>query len=269
MNVMLASLGATALYCLGMGAQWRRIKGPETKEHRGLKNLVLGSTALGMIFQTLALYFSIHSGQGINLGIFTIGSLTTLMVTMVVLLSSLRKPAENLLVTLLPVTVLTVLLAWLAPIQHMVFKIHSMMVAHVLLSVLAYGLLMVAAFQSLLLSYQERMLKQHAQKPMLKALPPLQTMEKLLFEFLVVGVVLLTLSLITGFMFLDDMFAQRMVHKTVLSLVAWGLFAILLVGHWWRGWRGRTAMRWTMSGFCLLIVAYFGWRAVVNFLLTS
>ncbi|MGI9277530.1 MAG: cytochrome C assembly family protein [Endozoicomonas sp.] len=264
MSVMLASIGAIFFYLTGAFAQGRRIQGRE-----GNRQLVLGVTALGAICQTISLYFSIHTDRGINLGVFTIASLTTLMVTMVVVLSSLKKPAESLFVTILPVTVITVLLAWLAPVEHIFWRPASMMIIHILISVLAYGLLMVAAFQSLLLSYQERQLKHHNQKRIVKALPPLQTMEKLLFEFLVVGVILLTLSLATGFVFIEDMFAKRMIHKTVFSLTSWCLFVTLLVGHWASGWRGQTAMRWTMAGFLLLVVAYFGWRLVVDFVLGS
>ncbi|WP_172806917.1 cytochrome C assembly family protein [Endozoicomonas arenosclerae] len=261
MNVMLVSIGAIVLYTVGMVCQWGRITG-----RGGARNVVLLATTLGAVLHTFSLYFAIHTGKGTNLGILTISSLTTLMVTLVVLLSSLRKPSESLLVMILPFTIISVLAAWLAPVEH-IFRSPTLMVVHVLLSVLAYGLLMVAVCQSLLLAYQEKQLRSHNQKRLLKALPPLQTMEKLLFEFLSVGVVLLTLSLISGFIYIDDMFAKEMLHKTVLSLVAWVLFSTLLIGHWVNGWRGQKAMRWTVAGFVLLLVAYFGWRTVVDFIL--
>jgi ABC-type uncharacterized transport system permease subunit len=261
MNVMLVSVGATLFYVLGMATQWGRITG-----RGGARNWVLLATTAGAVLQTLSLYFSIHTDRGINLGVLTISSLTTLMVTLVVLLSSLRKPSESLLIMILPFTIISVLASWLAAVEH-IFRPPSLMVAHVLLSVLAYGLLMVAVCQALLISYQERQLRHHNQRRMLKALPPLQTMEKLLFEFLAVGVVLLTLSLISGFIYIDDMFGRHMLHKTVLSLVAWVMFTTLLIGHWLNGWRGQKAMRWTVSGFILLLVAYFGWRTVVDFIL--
>ena len=103
----------------------------------------------------------------------------------------------------------------------------------------------------------------------MKTLPSLQTMEKLLFEFLFVGVVLLTLSLATGFMFFEDMFAHGLIHKTILSMVAWCLFTVLLVGHWRFGWRGKIAMRWTVSGFILLLLSYFGWRLILQFVVVA
>ena len=261
MNVMLVSIGALGCYLLGALGQGIRIRGGDAS-----KNSVLGITALGAVFQTIALYLTIHTPQGINLGVFTIASLTMLMVTIVVLLSSIKKPSEGLLILILPVTMLSVITAWLTPLEHIVWRPPSVMVAHVLISVLAYGLLMVAAFQSLLLSYQEHQLRHHRQKRILKALPSLQTMERLMFEFLIVGVILLTLSLLSGFLFLENMFAQHLIHKTVLSIVAWCIFAALLVGHWTRGWRGLMAMRWIVAGFLLLALSYFGWRLAVDLL---
>lgn len=264
MNVMLASIGAFVFYSLGTVTQGRRVFGQS-----GSRQLVLAATAIGAVFQTIALYFALHGNEGINLGLFNIASLSSLMVTVVVLLSSLRKPSESLFLMILPFTILTVLLAWLTPVEHIVWRPPSIMVAHVLLSVLAYGILMVAAFQALMLSYQERQLKHHNRRKIMQALPPLQTMEKLLFEYVAVGMVLLTLSLLTGFLFIEDMFDTRIIHKTILSLLAWGLFATLLIGRKFYGWRGQTAMRWTLSGLAMLMVAYFGWRLVVELLMNG
>ncbi len=257
MGVMLVSMGALGCYLAGTVGQGLRNSGLEVS-----RSLVLLITALGLVFHVVALYISIHTDHGINLGVFTMGSLTAMMVTMMVLLSSLKKPSESLLVMILPVSMLAIVLALLAPIEHIVWNPASSMVTHVLLSVMAYGILMVAAFQAILLSYQEHQLRTH--RHTIKTLPPLQTMERLLFEFLWLGVVLLTLSLGSGFLFLEDMFAQKLVHKTVLSITAWCLFAALLTGHWRFGWRGQTAVRWTLAGFLFLILAYFGSRLVLE-----
>ena len=262
MNVMLVSVSALGCYLLGALGQGIRIKGGDTS-----RDSVLGITALGTVFQTIALYLMIHSPQGINLGVFTIASLAMLMVTLVVLLSSVRNPSEGLLVLILPITMLSILTAWLSPFDHVFWRPPSAMVAHVLISVLAYAILMAAALQSLLLSYQEHQLRSHRQRRLLKALPPLQTMERLMFEFLVIGFILLTLSLLSGFIFLDNMFAQHLMHKTVLSIVAWCMFGILLVGRWAYGWRGIIAMRWLVAGFLLLVLSYFGWRLVIDLLI--
>ncbi len=258
---MLVNVGVLVCYLIGVLGQFACVRGKASTRAQ-----VLGFTALGTIFHALALYGAIHRPQGINLGVMNIASLTTLMVTLVVLLSSLRKPAESLLLLILPVTMITFVFAWILPFKYVMWRPPSMMVGHVLISVLAYGLLMVAAFQSLLLSYQEHQLRNHRQKRILQALPSLQTMERLMFEFLLVGVIFLTLSLLSGFLFLENMFAQQLVHKTVLSVVAWCVFLSLLLGHRLWGWRGLTAMRWIVAGFLLLALSYFGWRLTVDLL---
>lgn len=92
-------------------------------------------------------------------------------------------------------------------------------------------------------------------------------MEKLLFQMIGAGFVLLSISLLTGALFLQDIFAQHLVHKTTLSIMAWLVFGILLTGRLVRGWRGKTALVWTLSGLGLLIVGYFGSKLVLEFIL--
>lgn len=103
----------------------------------------------------------------------------------------------------------------------------------------------------------------------MKRIPPLQTMEKLLFDSIVAGFIGLTLALLSGFVFLQDLFAQHLAHKTVLSIIAWLVFATLLAGRFTLGWRGRTAIRWTLSGFISLMLAYFGSKLVYEFIILS
>jgi len=92
-------------------------------------------------------------------------------------------------------------------------------------------------------------------------------MESLLFQMIGLGFFLLSLSLITGVIYLDNMFEQRVAHKTILSIVAWFVFAILLWGRWKFGWRSLTAVRWTLGGFLTLVLAYFGSKWVIEILL--
>jgi ABC-type uncharacterized transport system permease subunit len=92
-------------------------------------------------------------------------------------------------------------------------------------------------------------------------------MESLLFEMIGAGFALLTLALVSGFAFLEDMLAQHLVHKTVLSTLAWLVFGALLIGRFRYGWRGKTAIIWTLSGFVILILAYVGSKAVLELIL--
>jgi ABC-type uncharacterized transport system permease subunit len=136
-----------------------------------------------------------------------------------------------------------------------------------MLSLLAYSLLAIAALQALALALEDRLLRQRRPLRMMRILPPLQTLEFSMFQIIAFGFFLLSLGLISGLMFLKDMFAQHLVHKTVLSIIAWLVFAILLWGRYRFGWRGRTAIRYTLSGFGSLMLAYFGSKLVLELIL--
>lgn len=101
----------------------------------------------------------------------------------------------------------------------------------------------------------------------MRRLPALNTMEQQLFGMLWLGFALLSVGLLTGLVFVDDLLAQHLVHKTTLSVVAWVVFGTLLVGRWRLGWRGQTAVRWTLGGFAALMLAYFGSKFVLELLL--
>jgi ABC-type uncharacterized transport system permease subunit len=103
--------------------------------------------------------------------------------------------------------------------------------------------------------------------PWLRALPPLTLTETLLFQLIGAGFSLLTLTLITGALFVDNLFGQHLVHKTVLSIIAWLVFGALLYGRWRHGWRGRRAVNLTLSGMALLVLAFFGTKAVLELIL--
>jgi ABC-type uncharacterized transport system permease subunit len=101
----------------------------------------------------------------------------------------------------------------------------------------------------------------------MRKLPPVQTMEHNLFQLITVGFILLTIGFITGIIFIEDLFAQHLVHKTVLSITAWIVFATLLWGRWKYGWRGNTAVKWTITGSIFLVLAYLGSKLVLEFIL--
>ena len=139
--------------------------------------------------------------------------------------------------------------------------------AHILASVLGYGLLTLAAAQALVVVTQEWLLRQRKALGLLRAMPPLESMDVFLFQIIIAGFVFISLSLASGLLFLEDPFAQHLLHKTVLSIIAWLVFLVLLTGRWRRGWRGRTAVRYTLSGYALLVLAYFGSKFVLEVLL--
>ncbi len=138
---------------------------------------------------------------------------------------------------------------------------------HIMISVIAYSLIMLGAVQAILLAYQDRAIRSHHPGGFIRYLPPIHDMETLLFQFLGFGFVLLSGSLLTGFFYLDDIFAQHQAHKTLCSLFAWLILGTLLFGRFQFGWRGRTAVRWTLSAFALLMIGFFGSKLVYQFII--
>jgi ABC-type uncharacterized transport system permease subunit len=139
--------------------------------------------------------------------------------------------------------------------------------AHIVLSTLAYALLTIGVALTLALRLLDRRLRSRRPLGWLTALPSVEALESGTFQALTAGFAVLTLALFSGFVFVDNLFAQHLVHKTVLSCLAWFVFAVLLFGRWRFGWRGRTAATWALSGFALLALAYFGSKIVLESIL--
>ena len=129
---------------------------------------------------------------------------------------------------------------------------------HAWCALLAYATLAIAAILALMLWAQERAMRRRQFNDWLRALPPLTELEMLLFRTIGVGFVLLTATLLTGVLFVENLLEQHLVQKTVLSVLSWLLFGGLLLGRWRYGWRGTVAVRWTLSAMVLLILAFFG-----------
>lgn len=138
---------------------------------------------------------------------------------------------------------------------------------HVLLSLLSGGLLTLAAVQAVLLALQDRRLQRHDAPVLMQRLPPILAMERALFQLIGIGFVLLSASLLTGIGFINDWLAQHLAHKTVLSVSAWLIFGGLLLSRWKVGLRGRQATHWTLVGYAVLLLAYFGSKLVLETLM--
>jgi ABC-type uncharacterized transport system permease subunit len=137
---------------------------------------------------------------------------------------------------------------------------------HAWLALLAYATLALAALLAMMLWMQERALRHRASPGWLGALPPLTQLETLLFRSLGVAFALLSAALLTGMLFVEDMLAQHLWHKTVLSGLSWVVLAVLLFGRWRWGWRGPRAVKLTLTAMILLLLAYFGSKYVLGML---
>ncbi|MDP5053636.1 MAG: cytochrome c biogenesis protein CcsA [Congregibacter sp.] len=213
-------------------------------------------------------WHNIHGHGGVSFGFFRIFSLLFLAINCACLLALIRRPLQNLLVILFPLSAVAILIATLGPDtgapEH---KVPLGVAAHIGSSVVAYSILTLAAIQAALLAAQDAQLKRRQMGGLLAVLPPLQLMESMLFELIWVGFIALTLSIGTGVIFMQDIFAQHLVHKTVLSIAAWMLFAVLLWGRHWLGWRSQTAVRLTVTGTTVLMLAFLGSKLVLELVL--
>lgn len=222
----------------------------------------------GVLLHGILVYQAIFLSQGMDLEFFYVVSLITWLVALLLLLAALSQPVENLGVAVLPLAALALVLQTVWPATpNLLVQVGPEMQGHILISILAYSLLALAAVQAMLLAIQDRHLRNRHPGGFIRALPPLETMERMLFHMIGLGFGLLSLSLLSGFLYLENMFAQHLVHKTVLSVIAWLVFAVLLWGRWRFGWRGRKAIAWTLAGFILLMIAYLGSKLVLELIL--
>lgn len=231
-------------------------------QHSQRNTLTLAWTAVTAhaVYTTLANDFSFS--------FFSTGSLIAMIVALLLLIAAINKPVENLGLVVFPIAALMLGLALNFDNPSHSLQVHNwQMTTHILTSIIAFSLLNIAAVQAILLAIQDQQLKSHPPKRFIQSLPPLQTMETLLFQMLGVGVFFLSISLISGFVFVENLFAQHLVHKTVLSILAWLIFSALLLGRSRYGWRGQLAIQWTLIGFVSLLLAYFGSKLVLELIL--
>ena len=234
-----------------------------TKRHRAVTNLLLLIACISHAY-ILKDYWQ---GDGIFFGLVTSTSFISWVVATLLFLTSLTKPVHVIGILVYPLTAVSVILLLLFPDTNS--KLVSISIAsHVFLSVGAYALLSIAVAQSILLKIQERLLHDHNINTFIDKLPPLQTMEDFFFQTLKMGCILLTLSLASGFIFVDEFFEQNLSYKTFLSVIAWGAFVGIVVGHKMFGWRGRNAILATQIAFSVMVLAYFGTKLVLERLIT-
>lgn len=224
---------------------------------------------VALLLHGAALFPVMFTTAGLNMAFFNALSLAGWFATLLFLLVQLRHPIEDLGLVVLPATVIAdVLFAFAAGNQApRLFAVDSPIQAHIVLSILAYSTFSIAAVQAILLRIQDQHLHNRSPGGLIRSLPPLQLMEDILFSMIWVGFALLTLGLLSGALFLNDIFAQHLVHKTAFSIFAWSVFAVLLWGRHQFGWRGRRVINWALIGFAALVLAYFGTKLILDFVL--
>lgn len=223
--------------------------------------------AFAIALHALTAYGLIYSATGMDLSLTSVLALLALVINTLVWFSTFNKPLQSLYLGLFPISVLILIFA-LNSSNHMPTTSLSMGTQiHILLSVLAYSFLAIAALQALLCGYQNWQLKHKHQNAFMRSLPALETMEALLFQLVWIGEIILTLALISGFLVFDNLFEQQLIHKVTFSLLAWLVYAVLLIGRVYYGWRGNRAINWCWVGFCAMLIGYIGSKFVIEYIL--
>ena len=202
----------------------------------------------------------------------SLGSYVMLFIGLILFISTLSRKIQALAVIILPFSILSLaILLFSNSNPDNSIQLNSGLGIHILVSLLAYSTLMLAAVQAALLATQNSFLHQRLKKPnqssFIRTLPALEDMEYFLFHLIGVGIILLSVSLLSGFYYLDNFFGSSVAHKTILSIISWVIFSLLLLGRRKYGWRGKTAVRWTISGFAVLALSFFGSKFIQEFVI--
>lgn len=219
---------------------------------------------------TLLLFRAVFDGDALYLGVGTAISVIIWLTVLIYWAWSFFYRLEGLQVLVVPTAAILSLLPLALPAVHPLTNTHmAAFKAHLIISLLAYSLFTIASLHVLMMAVMERRLHRGNLPQFMQNLPPLLTMERLLFRIIFAGFVLLTLTLGSGILFSEEVFGKPMqfTHKTLFGFLSWIIFGAMLAGRALYGWRGRVAMRWTLAGFLSLVLAYIGSKFVLEVLL--
>jgi ABC-type uncharacterized transport system permease subunit len=248
-------------YLSGTGLQISRITGRLSNTYPIL--LILSIVAFAI--HGILLYHWIDLQLGQNLSVFNLLSFAVWLVILFTLIMSMRHPVENLFILIFPLAVISMMLVWLFPEQHVInMQGQTSQIVHIFSAAGSFAVVCSAALQAILLAIQNYFLRHQHASGLIARLPPLEIMQRLLFQIIWVGFFLLTWVLISSFFAFDDLFKPPLLQKTIMTLFSWMVFAVLLFGKHVFGWRGKKVLYYTLTGFGLLIVIYFGSQVVLG-----
>lgn len=226
--------------------------------------------AVTLLLHAYALFTALFGADVMRFGFSAALSLMLWLAVLIYWIEGFHARVEGLQPLALPLAAVCAALPALLPGQHELANIDAPMFrAHFLVAMAAYSLFTLAAIHAVIMAVAERQLHRGELTRPLASLPPLLTMEALLFRLILVAFLLLTLTLASGIAFSESIFGKPLSfnHKTLFSILSWLIFAALLVGRFAWGWRGRKALRWTLAGFVALLLAYVGSRFVLEVVL--
>jgi ABC-type uncharacterized transport system permease subunit len=271
MNIILLHLLVSFGYAGLAFFLWRDALTPATAQLAPIRvSWAHVSLIVPLTLHALLLIRAIFEGDNLYLGVGTAISIIIWLTVLIYWTGGFFYRLEGLQVLVLPTAAMLSLLPLVLPAVHPLSNTHlAAFTAHLVISLLAYSLFTVASLHVLMMAVMERRLHRGNLPQFMQNLPPLLTMERLLFQIIFAGFVLLTLTLGSGILFSEELFGKPMqfTHKTVFGILSWMIFGAMLGGRVLYGWRGRVAMRWTLAGFLSLLLAYIGSKFVIEVLL--
>jgi ABC-type uncharacterized transport system permease subunit len=275
--------GAAAILYALLGFHFWRTRWRSASHPAGIASWERAAILAALVLHTVLLYLDLFAADDFRFGFGHALSVTLWLAVLIYWVESFFVNLEGMPALVLPVAAVCVVLPAIFPgLEPPKYASGIEFRAHMMLALLAYSFFTIAALHAALMAllegrlHRDRAAKRregHGAGPLagaLASLPPLLTLEQLLFRILALGFVLLTLTLATGAIFSEEVFGRafRFNHKTLFAVVSWFIFAALLVGRWRWGWRGRKALRWTLAGFVALLLAYVGSRFVLEVVLS-
>lgn len=266
MSAILLHLIPASIYVF-LGLTWRRLS---TANGGPAGWLLHGLPVVALALHAGALYQDMFAADSLRFGLASSLSLTLWLVVAVYFFESHFARVNKLLALAMPVAAICCALPLVLPgplhpgaLDTWTFR------GHFIVAMLAYSLFTLAALHALMMGLAEKQLHRARLNPGMEGLPPLLTLENLLFRLIGIAFVFLTLTVLSGVVFSEQVFGKPFTfsHKTIFTLLSWLVFGGLLLGRHLRGWRGRTAQRWTLAGFLCLLLAYVGTRFVLEIIL--
>lgn len=233
------------------------------KKNSAWRRLAMLSAIIALLTHGATLYQRIlGSGDGQNLSLLNTSSLVSLLICSIMTLVAARNRGWILLPVVYSFALINLAFAAFVPnafITHL--ESAPKIMIHIVLALFAYATLIIAALYALQLAWIDYQLK-HKKFTFGYDIPPLLSIERKMFHITQVGVVLLTLMLCSGFLYIPDLFSAYNADKMILSVIGWLVYIILLWGHYHEGWRGRRVVWFNCSGALILTMAYFGSRII-------
>ncbi len=255
-----SALFASLLYLYASSLIWRKIQSQASID---VRSQVIQLAVIATVLHAYALSATLWTDHSINFHIGNVLSLIAVLGSAILLITNINKNTETLGIFIYPLAALTTLIPLAIHTETpLSFEIGS----HVLISISAYSIMGIATAQAVLYAVQERRFRTKQLSRLMQALPPLQVMENTLIQLVLIGFIFLSFALLSGVFFIEDIFAQHLIHKTFFSILSWLVYATFLFGHFKYGWRGQKAARYTIWAYFLLILSYVGTEIILKLL---